>query len=192
MKKSDRKPFFIDRGYVLYFALRFYSVALLLFVLFGIILFLALNRHLGTDYVHDVMTLSHIQENLPVVLLGTGIFQAFTITVVLFIITLFWAHRVAGPLVRFQKYMQMIKEEAESGDLNFRQNDQLHYLAQAFRLMQLSRKDRSKKFSKYLGEAENILREYEKISDRKDSDSPTDQSSLEALKEAYEKLGKLF
>ncbi len=192
MDKDRKKRSFIDSKYTLSFAARFSGVALLGFSLFGLSLFLLLNRRLGVNYFEGISVLSDLQDKLPVILLATGIIQAGILSFVLFMLSLLWAHSVAGPMVRFRRFLKMLGERGVGEEIVFRKNDQLHYLAQVFRRMQADLKNRRDKCTDCLDEAEKLVREYEDLIREKDTTSLQLKDKLTALKKAYQNINEFI
>src|SRR3989338_1414997 len=170
MTPTDRKKVFIDTKYTLSFAARFSGVAFAGFVLLGLSLFLVLNRQLGISYLADITILSNLQEKLSFIFLVTGIVQAIMLSLIIFLLSLLWAHAIAGPLVRFHRYMGMMAQSQAQDEIKFRTEDQLRYLAEAFGRLQMSLKNRRDQFIVFLNEAERLWGECEHLLKEKKKD----------------------
>ncbi|GEM_PF-2316395 len=190
--KKNKKTFFIDPQYTLSFAARFLAVASAGFIILGISLFLALNRNLGAGYFQDISILNDLEEKFPAILFTTGTFQAIVITLLFLVIALFWAHKVAGPIVRFRRYLNSFSTREPADDMAFREDDQLQYLAEVFRKTQGACWARRKQRQDELHEAERMIHECEFLSSRKDVDQTQLNQKLAALKAVYTKLRASF
>jgi len=137
-----QKPVFVDAKHTLSLAITFLGIAFAGFTILGLTLFALLNHHLGEDYFEGILTLSILQEKIPVILLVGGVAQAIVLSLILLLLSLLWVHSIAGPLVRLGKYLKMMERNEPGPEIAFRQNDQLHALAQAFRQLQMSRQHR--------------------------------------------------
>lgn len=192
MDKSGKKISLIDAKYTLFFAIRFLGIALLGFILFGGTLFLMLNRRLGVNYFEDIVTLSRLQEKLPFILLTTGIIQTIALSFVMLIFALLWAHAIAGPLVRFRRFLNMVSHGQWMEDIAFRRNDQLQGLAHSMAHLQKCCQKREKKFISYLDQAQQLVKEYEDMIEQRNSASWQIQDKLNALKKVYADMQALL
>lgn len=190
--EPDKKAIFIDLKYTLSFAVRFLGMASAGFLLLGASLFWVLNRRLGTSYFQDITTLSNLQEKLQIILFTTGVLQVVVLSLVFSVISLFWAHKVSGPIVRFRRYLNMLGKADLMDDMAFRQDDQLQYLAQAFRKTQASCKMRNRQLMDYLKEADQIVEEYEALQGEKGVEPALLDKKLLALKAVYKKIQKFL
>ncbi len=189
---SNQKSSFIDSQYTFSFIIRFSGVALLGFILFALFLYLTLNRRLGVSYFEDISTLSRLQEKLPVILAVTGVIQAVTVSFILFILSLLWAHGVAGPLLRFRKSLQMAGKGFIEETVTFREKDQLHFLADSFKRMLESQKSRRTRFENLLKQADEALKEYEHLFKQKGVTPSQLDGKLTSLKKIYAEMRNLL
>ncbi len=190
--KDHSKPVFIDTKYTAFFAVRFLGIAFFSFTFCGISFFLALNRRLGVNYSQDIATLSDLQEKLPLIFLTSGIVQAMVLSLILFVFSLIWAHAVSGPLVRFRKHISLIGKDEPAGEIAFRENDQLQYLAKAFQHMQTASRTRRDKYDAHLKKAEQLMAEYESLQKEKNTDPAALKNKWTALRECYERIEVLL
>lgn len=188
MVQPEKKATFLDVRYTFSFAVRFSGLALLFFSSFALVLFLLLNKRLGVSYLDDIATLSRLQEKLPLVLFLTAVVQAAFGSFVVLVISLFWAHAVAGPLVRFRKYLRMVWRHEPIGEMSFRKGDQLQYLAEAFRGMQDQWTKRGHQMSLYDRQVQDLIAEYESLAKDTTGNSTALEEKRGALKEIYQKM----
>ncbi len=188
MDHSERKPAFLDPRYTLSFAVKLSGLALLFFSSFALVLFLSLNKRLGVSYFEDIATLSRLQEKLPLILFVTAVVQAAFGSLVVLIISLFWAHAVAGPLARFRKYLRMVGRYEPIEEISFRKGDQLQHLAGAFREMQDRLSKRRYQMSLYGRQAKSLVAEYESLVKDPRGNSTALEEKRGTLKEIYQKM----
>ncbi len=184
--------FFIKKRYSLAFAFWFAGISAVFFLLFAVLMSLSLNRPLGVGYVQDITTLSRLQEDLETILFLTGAIQTVVAGVALFIISLFWAHAVAGPMVRFRRSLDLWKEGKAVDEMSFRKNDQLHALAQEFRQTQAKCRERQERFASYCRQAEKEAASYERLAACGDVSVTELAQKRVALKEIYARLSGLW
>ena len=188
MDPSEKKAAFLEPRYTLSFAVRFSGLALLFFSSFALVLFLLLNKRLGVSYFEDIATLSRLQEKLPLILFVTAVVQAAFGSFVVLILSLFWAHAVAGPLARFRKYLRMVGRDEPIGMMSFRKSDQLQYLAEAFRDMQDQWTKQRYQMSLYGQQVRDLIAEYELLVKDPRGNSMALEEKRGALKEIYQKM----
>ena len=190
MDTMKNNPSLIEKKYVLSFTVRFSATALFLFLVFDFVLWLALNRHLGQGYLRDIAILNHLQEHLPIILLISCGIQAVAASLVILTISLFWAHAIAGPVLRLRKYLRMIIENRPfTEEMIFRRDDQLHNLAETFGRMQNKRKERRNLLAIYCAKADDLLAAFEKTQDK---DTANQKETKESLIKIYEKMKEVF
>ncbi len=192
MNKNKKKVSFIDSKYTASFIGYFSGVALLGFILCGLTLFLLLDRRLGLGYLRDISTLGNLQDKLPLILLVTGIIQATILSLILSMVSLFWAHAVSGPMVRLSNCLKKVKKAEFTDDIAFRKNDQLHYLAKVFTRMQASLKNRKDKYAAYLTQASQIIKDYEHLLKSQNAAVSQLKNKLFELKSVYQRMGEFL
>jgi hypothetical protein len=129
-----------------------------------------------------------LQEKLPFILFLTAAVQAAFGSFVVFVLSLFWAHAVAGPLVRFREYLRMVGRHEPIGGMSFRKSDQLQYLAEAFREMQAQWTKRGYQMSLYVRQVQDLIAEYESLARDSRGNSMALEEKRGALKEIYQKM----
>ncbi len=156
---KEKKQAFVEPKYTLSLVAAFLGVAFLGFALLSLTLFILLNWRLGENYLEGIVTLNALKDRLPLILLVGGIVQANILTLILFLLSLLWAHSIAGPIVRFEKFLRLIGSNVPMPEISFRGGDQLHALAQALRNVQVSRHRRSERLRTHLETASRLLEE---------------------------------
>lgn len=191
-KKTERDTL-LDVRYMASFMARFSVFSFLFFGVFAFLLFLLLNRRLGVSYVHDITTLNTLQGNLPLIVFAAGVMQAAITSFILFVLSLYWAHAVAGPLVRFRRYLGMVVQNKPIDEtVAFRSGDQLHDLARAFDEMQKASRQRKKQFSGFCQETRDMIGGYDRLSKDPQVSASILEEKRQAIKRSYQKILALF
>lgn len=191
MSQGQRKSVMIDTNYTLIFAVYFLAVAFAGFFLLALSLLFLLNRKLGISYLNDITTLSDLQEKLPMIVLVTGVVQAAMSCLVMFLLSLLWAHAVAGPLIRVRRLLEMMRHGQWMDNIAFRRDDQLHELAEVVRNCQSSCQDRREEFISYVQQAEHIRAECELAALSSEMDSQL-SDRIKNLKKVYLNIKQLL
>lgn len=157
---KEQGPVFIEAKHTLSLVIAFLGISFVGFVLLGLTLLILLNWRVGDNYVEGIVTLNVLKDRLPLILLAGGIAQAIILSLILFLLSLLWAHSIAGPLVRFGKYLRLTgNNEPAPEEISFRKSDQLHALAVAFRHLQISRRRQNELLYGHLNKASRLLEE---------------------------------
>jgi hypothetical protein len=189
--RTDQKaphPPLIGAAYRLALAARFAGMACVLLVLFGLLVFLALNKQLGAGYVTDLATLSGLEERLPALLWGAGLAYMCAAGAAALLLSLLWTHAVSGPLVRVHRSLQLLAGGALVEDLRFRRTDQLHPLAGAFQQIAQATHQRRAKWEPLLARAESLIQECEELAKQRHADPAALKQRTDALQRVYEEL----
>ena len=150
-RPARRKNYFIKKSFQTRFSLRFVLLILLEALLIAGLFFYVSKGTLTTGYSGAELkiekTASFFCVSFIFILLIVGIAVGLAGTLVL----IFYSHRIAGPLFRFQKSLQ----EISSGDLTkrirLRQKDQLGDLGESINLMAESINQRIGQLKKEMG-----------------------------------------
>lgn len=89
------------------------------------LLYLYLDRGLGEGYFHSLVTLSQLENALPVSLAVTFTVQLVLILLLSIGINLFVSHRIAGPIYRYEQSLRQITEGDLRREVRVREKDQL-------------------------------------------------------------------
>lgn len=128
----EREKKILDSRYAVSFTLRFFIIVFVIFSLSGLILIIFLNRNIGPTYKQGISSLNTLQAQLPSILFLSAFIQATILCIIALLLSLLWAHSVAGPLMRFRKYLREAgKGKLPLQPLTFRKTDQLHGLGRA-------------------------------------------------------------
>lgn len=192
MAQPHAKPRFIDLTYRLVFAGGLLGLAGLGFVLFGLLLLLALSQRLGVNYRADLAALSELQGRLPTLLLTAGIIQMTVVGLVVFVFSLLWSHAISGPLVRVRRFLRLIAGGQDVEELRFRHTDQLHGLAEAFQRFILARRSRHEAWESCLARAQQLIQESERVAAPLPGEPAALSERREALQRVYEQMRELL
>ncbi len=145
-----------------------------------------LDRKIGPTYLEGIYNLRQIQASLPFIIFITAFIQTLTLCIITFLIALLWSHRIAGPLVRFRRYLlDACVKKSPKEPIVFRNTDQLHGLAQAFSEMVISHKSNKASALALLAEAQKILDKCKTLQNQNKRDSDDFNSKLQELKKIY-------
>jgi len=119
--------------------------------------------------------------------------QAAALCVVVMLITLLWSHKIAGPLVRFRKYLKSIAAgKLFNKPLTFRDDDQLHAVALAFSEMIIAQNEASLKSLSLLVEAQKIISECKALRSRNRADTGEFEAKLQELTRIYSSIQDIY
>jgi len=150
----------LNINYIISFIIKFSAIILFGFGLTGLIIIFLLNRNLGPGYKEGIYALSRLKNSLPYTIFIITIIQTLTLCIITLLFTLIWSHSIAGPIIRFKKYLKEISSGKLLTDkVTFRNSDQLQDLAKEFSEMILSEKNNSTNALALLVEAQKLLDE---------------------------------
>ena len=130
-----RRIYFIDKKFQIKFILKFCAlVALGGLLTIGIIYFLAMQSTTVSILNSRVAVRTTADFILPI-LAQTVVIVVVIIGLAAVMITLFFSHKIAGPLYRFKKVMEMLEKGDFSSGFKIRRLDQLQDLADTFNSM---------------------------------------------------------
>ena len=130
-----RRIYFIDKKFQTKFILKFCAlVAIGGLLTIGIIYFLAMQSTTVSILNSRVAVRTTADFILPI-LAQTVVIVVVIIGLAAVMITLFFSHKIAGPLYRFKKVMEMLEKGDFSGGFKIRRLDQLQDLADTFNSM---------------------------------------------------------
>lgn len=124
-----RKNYFINKVFQSEFILKFCGLVVIGSTVFGIILYLFSKHTLTTSFENSRLVIKSTADYLfPGLLFGgliVAIFTALAASVVVMLMT----HRIAGPMYRFEKYINEIGSGRLYSDLKIRKKDQFQNMA---------------------------------------------------------------
>lgn len=181
-----RRTYFIERQFQTKFILKFCAlVAVGGLLTIGILYFLSM-RSTTVSIVNSRVVVRSTADFLLPVLLQTVLIVTVLVSIATIIVTLFVSHKIAGPLYRFKKVMQVLAEGDFSSEFHIRHLDQLQDVADTFNEM-------IRKIRQELGQLKhNLLTLKEKLSDISEHEiAEHKRSALAELKRICEELNKV-
>lgn len=174
----------IESKYIVSFVFKLSAIIFAGFGAFGLIIIIFLDKKIGPTYLEGISTLSQLRACLPFILSITASVQAVTLCIIAVFAALLWSHSIAGPLVRFKKALRDLAQgKALKEPITFRDDDQLHGLANAFSEMAIAGIDNRAKALALMVEAQRILDEYEALKE---------QAKLNELKKIYLRIKDIY
>lgn len=130
-----RKNYFINKVFQSEFILKFCGLVVIGSTVFGIILYLFSKHTLTTSFENSRLVIKSTADYLfPGLLFGgliVSIFTALAASVVVILMT----HRIAGPMYRFEKYINEIGSGRLYSDLKIRKKDQFQNMSTSLNKM---------------------------------------------------------
>ncbi len=130
-----RKNYFIDKAFQSEFILKFCGLVILGSVLFGVILYMFSKSALTTSFENSRLVIKSTADYIFPGLLFGGLLAALFTAIAAGAVVMFMTHRIAGPMYRFEKYINDIGSGKLYSDLKIRQKDQFQNMAGAFNKM---------------------------------------------------------
>lgn len=135
LKRQKRKIYFIEKSFQRRFILKFCALVFLGGVLTMGIIYLLAMRFTTVSIVNSRVIVRTTADFLLPVLIQTLAVVMIIIGIATIFLTLFFSHKIAGPLYRFKKGIQSLSEGDFSSDFRIRHLDQLQGLAFEFNNM---------------------------------------------------------
>ena len=133
--KHARRNYFIDKSFQAEFILKFCGLVVLGCVIFGVILYICSRSTLTTSFENSRLVVKSTADYLFPGLLFAGIIVALVMAVASSLVVLLMTHRVAGPIYRFEKYVEALGSGNLNSDLKIRKKDQFQNLVKSFNKM---------------------------------------------------------
>lgn len=128
MAAYKRKIYLIDPRFQIKFSL---SICLILFVsslIYPLTIYDLMSQFIDFAAKHSneiASTINQKRQSLVIIL----ILWQLGFTALVFIIGIFFSHKIAGPIYKLKKHLRLIREGKATEDLYFRQGDNFHDLA---------------------------------------------------------------
>ncbi|MBU0650980.1 methyl-accepting chemotaxis protein [bacterium] len=127
-KKYIRRQYYV-KDFQLKFVLRFCMLIIAGSIIMGGIIYFFTQNTLTTAFENSRLTIKSTADFiLPTLLMSTAVMVVLISLVSLFVIVLF-SHRIAGPIFRFEKYFDKLKEGYISDQIYIRTTDEIKELA---------------------------------------------------------------
>ena len=134
-KPYRRKNYFIKKSFQTRFSLRFAVLIVLEAVLIAGLLYYISRGTLTTGYSGTELRIERTASFFYVGFLLILLIASVAVGLVGMLVFIFYSHRIAGPLFRFQKSLQEIAAGDLTGRIHLRQKDQLGDLGESINLM---------------------------------------------------------
>ncbi|MFA5388472.1 MAG: methyl-accepting chemotaxis protein [Candidatus Omnitrophota bacterium] len=127
--KYKRKNYFINTKFQSEFILKFCGLVIVGSIVFGTILYLFSRHTLTTSFENSRLVIKSTADYIfPGILFG-GIMTAIVTALCAGAVVMFMTHRIAGPMYRFEKYINEIGAGKFYSDLKIREKDQFQNMA---------------------------------------------------------------
>jgi len=190
MRRAKRT---LEPKYAISFIFRFSIIVFVGVGIFGSLVIIFLNRKIGPTYLEGISVLSELQAYLPYILFITALVQALTLCIIVMFLTLLWSHSIAGPLVRFRRYLRNLSYGKPLKEpITFRDADQLQGLAQAFSEMIIAHRGNRVKALTLVVQAQRIIDECEVLKKREKIDTHDFNLKLKELEEIYLRIKDIY
>lgn len=154
---------------------------ILSYVIFGIIIFIATLNLLSSDLVIGDPQEKHSFSSLFIRLLSTH-WVLFVLGIgILIILAVFFSHRVAGPLYRFEMAIDKMISGDFSSHITLRKNDECKSLAEKFNQLNSILSSRIKAMTKLVDEIDNNLVNIDKAANDPGGIKGTDENLNQAI-----------
>lgn len=125
----------IERGYKADFIIKFCLLVIIGAMLSGLFLFFIWEREVGITYSKAISTLVSVRGLLIPAIVVSILLQVLLISLISIGLTLLVSHKIAGPIYRLEKDLEVIGQGDLTVNIRFRSRDQIHKLAESFNQM---------------------------------------------------------
>jgi len=183
----------VESKYIVSFIFKLSAIIFVGFGIFGLLIIIFLNRKIGPTYLEGISTLSQLRASLPLILSITASVQAATLCIIAVFAALLWSHSIAGPLVRFKRALiDLAQGKSLKEPIAFRDDDQLHGLANAFSEMAVADIDNRARALTLMVEAQRILDECEALKKQAKFDAHALSSKVNELEKIYLRIKDIY
>ncbi len=180
---SKRRQYFIDPSFQLKFILKFSVIVLAASVLIGAALFL-IFRGSTTVAIENTKVVVKTTSDfiLPALIVTLALVAGFSSLVVI-VLTLVSSHKIAGPIFRIQRELELVRQGDLTRQFTIRSTDQLQELARSLNVMTGALREKHLEIGGQCRSLTNFLEE------KNFSASQEDRAKLhQMLKDLYEVL----
>lgn len=129
------RQYFIKKEFQARFILKFCLIVILSALISGIILYTYTNKSMGNTYLESLNVIKLLNDMLIANLIYTGLITIIVISSAAIALTLFASHKIAGPLYRLEKNVEVIGEGDLTLETRLRENDEITGVAEALNEM---------------------------------------------------------
>jgi len=130
-----RRNYYINKAFQSEFILKFCGLVVLGSAAFGVILYIFSKHVLTTSFENSRLVIKSTADYLLPGLLFGGIIVAILTALAAGIVVMLMTHRIAGPMYRFEKYINEIGSGRLHSDLKIRKKDQFQNMTGALNKM---------------------------------------------------------
>jgi len=130
-----RRNYYINKAFQSEFILKFCGLVMLGSALFGIILYMFSKNTLTTSFENSRLVIKSTADYIFPGLLFGGLLVAVFTAIAAGLVVMLMTHRIAGPMYRFEKYINDIGSGKLYSDLKIRQKDQFQNMVDALNKM---------------------------------------------------------
>jgi len=154
--RHKRRSYFINKTFQSEFILKFCGLVILGSIVFGVILYLFSKHTLTTSFENSRLVIKSTADYIfPGILFG-GIIAAIITALAASVVVILMTHRIAGPMYRFERYVNEIGFGRLCSDLKIRKKDQFQNMADS-----LNKMTQGLKFG--LGEVKDVSDKLDKL-----------------------------
>ena len=114
------------------FLIKLFTILIGSLIISFIILFVFLNKNLGSSYPNAFQVVSGLVNKLNFYFLFTVFIQLLFSSILLFIVTLLFSQKIAGPMFRLKRVLRLYGEGVRMDKISFRQADFLPGVSEWF------------------------------------------------------------
>ena len=154
--RYKRKSYFINKTFQSEFILKFCGLVILGSIVFGVILYICSKHTLTTSFENSRLVIKSTADYIFPGLLFGGIVAAIITALAASVVVVLMTHRIAGPMYRFERYVNEIGFGRLCPDLKIRKKDQFQNMADS-----LNKMTQGLRFG--LGEVNNVSDKLDKL-----------------------------
>jgi len=132
-----------------------------------VVLYLFLNKPVEASYRDAFQTISGIYNKMNIYIVAAVLVQLFFSSGVVYVVSLFYSHKIAGPMYRLKAVLQEYMDGKDIEKVTFRKTDFIPGVSHLFT-----------DFFIYLGERKKLLKEGESLIGELDKVSEQERKSL--------------
>jgi len=178
-----RKSYFINKTFQSEFILKFCGLVMLGSIVFGVILYLFSKHTLTTSFENSRLVIKSTADYIFPGLLFGGIITAIITALAASVFVILMTHRIAGPMYRFERYVNEIGFGRLCSDLKIRKKDQFQNMADS-----LNKMAQGLKFG--LGEVNDVSDKLDKLIEELSTSSSGEILLREDIKRIVSELKK--
>lgn len=128
-QKNKRRIFLIDKEFQVKFIIKFCLLVILSSIIIMALLYFFSSQTTTVVFENTEAVVKSTEDFFLPILIQTVIIVTVIIGLFAVILTLLFSHKIAGPLYRFKKELELVKEGDVSSAFNIRKYDQLKEVA---------------------------------------------------------------